>query len=72
MHNRLFQLKSENPMCEHPAHLVNVSRIGVLCAPDCSKFFGTPCIIKTIYFKVFLPCQLFVCKCANKYFETEV
>ena len=21
-------------MCEHPAHQVNVSRIGVLCVPD--------------------------------------
>ena len=27
-----FQLKNENPMCEHPAHQVSVSRIGVLCA----------------------------------------
>ena len=24
-------------MCEHPAHQVNVSRIGVLCAPDSGK-----------------------------------
>ena len=31
-------------MCEHPTHQVNVSRIGVLCAPDSSKIFGTPCI----------------------------
>ena len=30
--------------CEHPAHQVNVFRKGVLCAPDSSKFFGTPCI----------------------------
>ena len=40
-----FQLMNENPMCEHPAHQVNyVSRIAILCAPDSSKFFGTPCI----------------------------
>ena len=38
-----FQLKNENAMCEHPAHQVNVSRIGVLCVPDSSNFFGTPC-----------------------------
>ena len=31
-------------MCRHPAHQVNVSRKGVLCAPDYSKFFETPCI----------------------------
>ena len=29
-------------MCQHPAHQINVSRKGVLCAPDYSKFFGTP------------------------------
>ena len=40
-----LQLKNENPMCEHPVHQVNVSRIGVLCAPDSGKFFGTPCIL---------------------------
>ena len=45
MYNRTFQLKNENPilsktdsqqinMYQHPAHLVNVSRKGVLCAPD--------------------------------------
>ena len=39
-----FQLKNENPMCEHLAHQVNVSRTWVLCAPDSSKFSGTPCI----------------------------
>ena len=39
-----FQLDNENPMCEYPAHQVTVSRIGVLCAPDSGKFFGTPCI----------------------------
>ena len=39
-----FQLKNENRMCEHPAHHVNTSRIGVLCAPDSSKFFWIPCI----------------------------
>ena len=38
-----FQLKNENAMCERPAHQVNVSRIGVLCVPDSSNFFGTPC-----------------------------
>ena len=38
-------LKNENPMWEHPAHQVNVSRIGILCTPDSSKFFGTPCIV---------------------------
>ena len=32
-----FQLNSENPMCEQPAHQVNVSRIGVLCEPDSCK-----------------------------------
>ena len=37
-----FQLKNDNPMCEHPAHQVNVSRIGVLCALDSSNFFGHP------------------------------
>ena len=31
-------------MCEHPTHQVNVSTKGVLCAPDSSKFFETPCI----------------------------
>ena len=42
-----FQLKNENPMCEHPAHQVNVSRIGVLCAPDSSNFFlGYPVYLK--------------------------
>ena len=40
-----FQLKNENPMCEHPAHQVNVSQIGVLCVPDSTKFFGTPCVL---------------------------
>ena len=34
-----IQLENENPMCEHPAHQVNVFRIGVLCTPDSSKFF---------------------------------
>ena len=46
-----FQLKNENPMCEHPAHQVNVSRIGVLCAPDSRKFFGTPCIFSCLCYK---------------------
>ena len=40
-----FQLENENPMCEHPAHQVNVSRIEILCESDSSKFFGTPCIV---------------------------
>ena len=44
-----FQLKNENPMCEHLAHQVNVSRMGVLCTPDSSKFWGAPCIV--YYFK---------------------
>ena len=49
-----FQLKNENPilsknrksinMCQHPAHQVSVFWKGVLCAPDYSKFFETPCI----------------------------
>ena len=44
-----FRLKNENPMCEHPAHQVIVSQIGVMCAPDSSKFFGTPCIMGTCH-----------------------
>ena len=32
-------------MCQHPTHQVNVSRKGVLCAVDSSKFFETPCIV---------------------------
>ena len=32
-------------MCQHPIHQVNVSRKGVLCAPDYSNFFETPCIL---------------------------
>ena len=31
-------------MRQHPGHQVNVSRKGVLCAPDYSKSFETPCI----------------------------
>ena len=31
-------------MCEHPAPQVNVTRTGVLYAPDSGKFFGTPCV----------------------------
>ena len=34
------QRKNENPTCEHSAHQVNVSRIGVLCASDSSEFLG--------------------------------
>ena len=30
-------------MCQHPAYQVNVPRKEVLCAPDFSKFSGTPC-----------------------------
>ena len=33
-------------MCQHPAHQVNVSRKGILCAADHSKFFETPCILQ--------------------------
>ena len=35
-------------MCQHPTHQVNVSRRGVLCAPDSSKCFETPCITKQV------------------------
>ena len=35
-------------MCQHPTRQVNVSRKGVLCAPDSRKFFETPCIIRTL------------------------
>ena len=31
-------------MCQHPAYQVKVSRKGVLCEPDSSNFFETPCI----------------------------
>ena len=31
-------------MCQHPEHQVNVSRKGVLCALDYSKFSEMPCI----------------------------
>ena len=45
MYNRLLKVKNENPilsktgsqqvnMCQHPTRQVNVSRKGVLCAPD--------------------------------------
>ena len=53
-----FQLKSESPLLskkvdkyvptQHPAHQVNISRKEVLCAPDSSKFFGTPCIVSQL------------------------
>ena len=50
-----FQLNNENPIlsktehqqintCEHPVHQVNVFSKGVLCTPDSSKFFETPCV----------------------------
>ena len=35
-------------MCQYPAHKVNVSRKGVLCTPDYSKFFETPSITETV------------------------
>ena len=44
-----FQLKNESPMCEQPAHQVNVSRTWFFCAPDSSKFFETPCITGIVY-----------------------
>ena len=31
-------------MCQHHAFQVNVSRKGVLCAPDSSNFLGTTCV----------------------------
>ena len=34
-------------MCQHLTHQVNVSRKGVLCAPDSSKYFETPCSLET-------------------------
>ena len=43
-----FQLKNENPMCEHehPAHQVNVSRMGFCVRRILANIFGTPCIIR--------------------------
>ena len=41
----LFKTESQYIIvCEHPAHQVNVSRKGDLCAPDFDNFFETPCI----------------------------
>ena len=39
-------------MYPHPARQVNVYRKGVLCVPNSSKFFETPCVgIKSVWMK---------------------
>ena len=61
-----FQLKNENPMCEHPAQQIKESRMGVLCAPDSSK--GD---VKIIFLPVIAFLFLLFCLKLEHFVQTE-